>query len=319
VNRTIRTRHRSAAALTVVATVALVATTVIPAAALFEDLALSPRARALGEATTVTLDDPWAFHYNPAMLVRLAEPQLGMATVRPNGLGFNRLTGAALAAPLRGRTGTLAVGWRRYGVEYGGVDLATENTLSVAHAFRLFGDASTSASLGWTLHMYHAEFAPSIGPSASAPGTGSIDPGGAWTFGIDVGALVTVYDRTRVGFFTRNLNSPTIGEDEEELRQLVAVGIAYEPYPGVTTAVDLRNSLGEDARFSGGMEFEVVPGLDLRAGLETGPNKITGGAGLHLPYLSLDYGFSTGGGVLDASHHFGVGLSWDRRRAEAGP
>jgi hypothetical protein len=317
VNRTIRSLHRSAGtpALAMVAAVFLAAT---PAAALFEDLPLSPRARALGEATTVTLDDPWAFYYNPAMLVQLSEPRLGMATVRPNGLDFNRLTGAAIAVPLRSHQGTLAFGWRRYGVESGGVDLATENTLSVAHGFRLFGDASTSASLGWTLNLYRAEFAPSVGSDPSTPGTGSIDPGDAWAFGIDVGALVTVYDRTRVGFFTRNLNSPTIGEDEEELRQLVGVGIAYEPYPGVTTAVDLRNSLGEDVRFCGGMEFELVPGLDLRAGVETGPNKITGGVGVHLPYVILDYGFSTGGGVLDSSHHFGVGLSWDRRRAEAG-
>lgn len=316
-NRILRTLHRPASTLALGTTAALVLTAA-PAAALFEDLALSPRARALGEATTVTLDDPWAFYYNPAMLVRVVEPGLGMATVRPNGLDFNRLTGVAIAAPLRGRSGTLAVGWRRYGVEFGGVDLATENTLSVAHGFRLFGDASTSASLGWTLNLYRAEFAPSVGSDPATPGTGSVDPGDAWTFGIDVGALVTVYDRTRVGFFTRNLNSPAIGEDEEELRQLVGVGIAYEPYPGVTTAIDVRNSLGEDVRFCGGMEFEVVSGLDLRAGLETGPNKITGGVGVHLPYLILDYGFSTGGGVLDSSHHFGVGLSWDRRRAEAG-
>lgn len=281
-----------------------------PASALFEDLAPSPRARALGQAMIATVDDAWSFYYNPAMLPRLDVMSASGATVRPNGLDFNRLTNVALASPLPGRSGGLAVAWRRYGVESQGVDLATENTLSVAHGFMLFSDASTSASVGWTLNLYNAEFAPSVG--SAGDGSNGVDPGNAWTAGIDIGALVTVYERTRVGFFTRNLNSPTIGDDEEELARQVGVGMAYEPYPGVTSAFDVRGTLGQDFRFCGGVEFGVLEALDLRVGLETEPNRLTGGFGVRLPVVMLDYGFSTGGGVLDASHHFGVSLRWDR-------
>jgi hypothetical protein len=148
-----------------------------PAAAMFEDLAVAPRARAIGEATTATIDDAWAFYYNPAMLSRLAMPQAAFTTVEPNGLGFNRLRSAAVAFPLRGRGGALAVGYRNYGVDYGDVQLQSENTLSVAQGFHLFGDASTSASIGWALNFYHAEFATSVG--ASGDGSNGIDPGSA--------------------------------------------------------------------------------------------------------------------------------------------
>jgi hypothetical protein len=288
-----------------------------PAQALFEDLALSPRARAMGEATIATTNDAWAFYYNPAMLSLVPVAQAELTTVTPNGLGFNRLSSAGVSAPLPGGAGALAFGWRRYAVEFDDVKLTSENTLSVGHGFRIFGDASTSAYMGWTLNFFNAEFSRTIG--AAGDGTDGIEPGNAWAVGLDVGGLVKIYERTRLGFFTRNLNSPTIGDDSEELSRQVGVGIAYEPYPGVTSAFDLRSTLGEQFRFCGGIEFNVVPALDLRVGVETEPNKVTGGFGIHLPVLTLDYGFSTGGGVLDASHHFGVALRWEKPGSEAKP
>jgi len=287
------------------------------AQALFDDLALSPRARAMGEATTATMDDAWGYYYNPALLTLVGIPQVGATTAEPNGLDFNRLTSVAAAIPLQGKRGTLAVAWRRYAVEFRDVDLLAENTISVSHGFRLLEDVSTTASLGWTLNVYHADMASTVGPAGD--GTGGYDPGNAWAVGLDLGVLVGVYQRTRVGLFTHNLNNPEIGDDGEELRRAFGVGIAYEPYPGVVSAFDIRTGLDEEIRYMGGLEFEIVPQLDLRAGVESDPNKVTGGFGVHLPFLTLDYGFSTGGGVLDASHHFGVALRWDRTQPEAAP
>lgn len=289
----------------------------VPAHALFEDLALSPRARALGEATTVTMDDAWAYYYNPALLTLVRIPQVGATTARPNGLDFNRLTSVAASVPLQGKRGTLALAWRRYAVTFKDIDLVSENTLSVSHGFRLFEDATATAALGWTLNFYHADFASTIGQAGD--GSNGIDPGTAWAVGLDIGALVSLSERARVGFSTRNLNSPEIGDDGEELPRQLAIGVGYEPYPGVISAFDVHTAVDEDIRFRGGIEFEIVPQLDLRAGVETDPNKVTGGFGVHLPFLTLDYGFSTGGGVLDTSHHFGLALRWDRMQAEGGP
>lgn len=282
-----------------------------PADAVFEDLAVSPRARAMGQATTAVADDAWVFYYNPAGLAWLPQTSLASATVRPNGNAFNRLTTFGGAMRLPAKWGGVAVGYRDFGVDYQGSgafeeDLLSERTWSASHGFRLFRDASTSAAVGWSVNFYGLDFGESIG---------GVDPGNDWAVGLDVGALVTVYDRTRVGFLTRNLNSPVIGEDDEELRQQVVAGIAYEPYPDVITALDVRGEMGQEFRFHGGMEMGITDFLDVRAGLETDPNKLTGGFGVHLPGfgahlpgLTLDYAFSTGGGVLDSSHQFGIGL-----------
>ena len=164
--------------------------------------------------------------------------------------------------------------------------------------------------MGWGLDFYNAEFGTSIG--AAGDGSNGVNPGNAWTVGVNLGAVVSVYERTRVGFFTRNVNSATLGDDAEELQRSVGFGLAYEPYIGVRTAFDIRSILGQDFRVHGGLEFEVLEGFDLRAGLETQPNRVTGGFGVKVPFVTLDYGFSTGGGVLDGSHHFGVSLRWDR-------
>jgi hypothetical protein len=278
-----------------------------PAQALFEDLPPNPRARALGEAMTSFVDDAWAYYYNPAMLPWLAQLHGGVSTVQPNGADFNRQTTLAVAASL-GRNG-VAFGWRTYGVENGDTDLLRENTLSVAHGFVLFQDASTSAAFGWTLNFHHADLGRTVG--ASGTGSDGFDPGSAWAVGLDIGGAVSVYSRTRVGFFARNLNNPTIGDDAEELRQQVGVGISYRPYAGVTTALDVKNGLGEVFRVHGGLEFEIAPQLELRFGLETEPSRFNGGFAVHLPRLDLDYGFGSGGGVLDASHQFGIGVRLD--------
>ncbi|HET9010271.1 MAG TPA: hypothetical protein VFN38_00585 [Gemmatimonadaceae bacterium] len=275
-----------------------------PAAALFEDLPPSARALGMGTALTSFADDAWAAYYNPAMLPRLPFFEGGVSTAQPNGVAFNRLTTIAVASPLRGRVGGLAFGWRHFGVENGDADLLTENTLSLSHGFKLFGDASTSASFGWTLNFYQADFANSVGPSGN--GSGGLVPGNAWAVGVDIAAVVTVFERTYVGFTTRNLNAPTIGDDAEELRRQVTLGISYRPYPGVTTAFDVTDGLGEEFRILGGLEFEVVPQLQVRFGLGTEPTKVHGGFSVHVSKVSFDYGFGTGGGVLDATHQFGI-------------
>ena len=125
--------------------------------------------------------------------------------------------------------------------------------------------------------------------------------------GLDLPSTVR---RTHVGFQIKNLNNPKIGLDEEELRQRLVAGVSYEPYDGVTTSFEFNNQLGEDLQYRGGLEMTLVEGFALRAGVVTGPNKLTGGFGYTFENIGVNYGFSTGGGVLDSTHHFGLQYAW---------
>lgn len=292
---------RSILALMVVAAMAS------SAHAAFEGLVLSPRARAMGEVSVAQGGDAWSFTLNPALLGGVSELQFASSTVSPHGIGGLRLTGLGSAIPLPGNRGAIAVGFRHWSVDFHDVSLTREQTLTFAHGFSLYEDATSAASVGWALNFYNLDFGQTINDE---------DPGSAWTWGLDVGASVRLYDRTRAGFYTHNLNNPTIGEDQEELRQLVVAGLAYEPYDGVVTAFDIRNTLGEEMRFHGGVEWTITDVLILRGGIETDPSKITGGFGIRLPQkLNLDYGFSSGGGTLDESHQFGLTVHFGAQEA----
>ncbi len=128
--------------------------------------------------------------------------------------------------------------------------------------------------------------------------------------GFDLGMALTVHRRTHIGFQVKNINNPQIGLDQEELRQRLVAGVSYEPYEGVTTSFEFHNQLGEELQYRGGLEMSLVEGFALRAGVVTGPNKLTGGFGYTYENVGVNYGFSTGGGVLDSTHHFGLHYAW---------
>ena len=274
------------------------------ARAAFDDIAVSPRARAMGEAYVAVGGDAWSWYHNPALLPWITSPEIAAAGTEPNGGGYNSLGTIGGILPVKGGWTGLAVGLRRYGVDYRDVSLLTEYTISIAQGIQLFKDDASGASFGWALNFYNLDLGQSIG--LAGDGTDGIDPGNAWAMGLDLSAVVQVWDRTKVGFNAKNINSPTIGDENEELLQQFSVGLSYEPYEAVVTALDIRSRPGEDFRLHAGAEFGVLEVLDLRAGLETDPDKLTAGFGVHLYGVTLDYAFSTGGGVLESTHQFGL-------------
>jgi hypothetical protein len=296
-----RSNNITRSAILVVVALAAQVVQVAPShATLFEELSISPRARAMGGATVAVSGDAWSFNHNPAMLGLLNQATIGTSTLRPNGTSFNRLSAVGAVSPLPGRRGGVAFGVRHFGVEYKGSQLLAEDTVSFAHGFTLFEDSHASAHLGWGMNLYGANFGDDLNGESL---------GQAWTWGLDVGVIATLHERTKAGFFTRNLNNPTIGVDNEQLKQLVAIGMSYEPIDGIITAFDIRSQIGEEFRFHGGTEWGITEQFLLRAGIESDPNKLTGGFSVKLPTLfSLDYAFSTGGGVLDSSHQFGLAI-----------
>ena len=270
----------------------------------FEDIEVSPRARALGGAWTALRNDAYGVFHNPASLAWSGRIQAAASTVRPFGYDFSSQNTAVAAFALPGAWGGLGAGVRGFGVEYLGETLEQENTFAIAHGFELRADRQSQLAIGWAANLYHLEFGRSV--------TG-IDPGAATAFGLSVGALAVVRERTRVGFQALNFNNPTIGDrDHEELRRHVSVGVSYAPYSGVETLLEIASGLGEAVQYRGGAEFEVAEFLSLRGGVRSNPSVFTAGIGLRWTGIQLDYGFSTGGGVLGDTHHLGIGYSLPR-------
>jgi hypothetical protein len=289
-----------------------------PAWAAFENMDVSPRARGMGDAQVAVADDAFASYFNPAGLARLSWGTLATSYVRPYGLSFTDLVYVGGALPLGTRYGGLGFGVRRFEVDWdhedpetgavSSVDLLQESTYTVSHGIRIYEDIHNTILLGSSLNVYNLKFGPSVGTDGY--GLQGQDPGSDTCVGIDVGLLVTLRERTRLGVLVKNLNNPQIGLGNEEIGQRIHGGIAYEPYLGVVTTFELENVLGEELQYHGGVAMAVAEGLELRFGTMTNPNKLTAGFGYTVRSVALNYGFSTGGGTLDSSHQFGLNFTW---------
>lgn len=274
----------------------------LPARAAFENIMVSPRARGMGDASVAVADRAFATYLNPAFLAGGdSDAAAGLSYVRPYGYAFHDLYYLGGAYRLAGRLGSVGVSYRQYGVDFQGVDLQKEGTVTVSHGLPVYEDLHSSIALGYGLNFYNLEFAETVG---------GLDPGDDWSVGMDLGLVATVHGRTRIGVLVHNVNAPKIGVDEEEIPRRLHAGVAYEPYAGVITTIELENVHGEKVQWHGGLEMELVENFFLRGGIMSEPSKLTAGFGYSLQGFAVNYGFSTGGGVLDSTHQFGLTMTW---------
>ncbi len=272
-----------------------------PAAAFFGNTTINPAARGMGEAGVSVPDPAYAVMVNPAQLGDLDHGEGAASYVRPFGYDFSDFFYLGTALQVDPKYGNVGVGLSYFTVNYQDVDLLKETRFTVGHGFSLYRDMHSAIDFGYSFNLYRAEQGMTV--------TGD-DPGDDMAFGIDLGMMVTLHKRTRLGFQVYNLNNPDIGEDNEELGRRLLAGISYEPYEGVITTFEFDNELGEELQYHGGLAMTLVQGFQLRMGLATNPNKLTGGFGYAFKDFSLDYGFSGGGGTLDSTHQFGLKFSW---------
>jgi hypothetical protein len=259
----------------------------------FDAMDVSAKARGMGGAWVASADDATAISYNPACLAGREWGSVTCSYTRPNSQDFESLT--YLAAGLAFGSGQgISTSYRKFGVEYRGENLLDESTLSLAHGLTLMKDVHSSLAAGYCLNVYTLEFGE----------TRYIDLGRQTTYGLDLGFQGVLRGRTRIGFLLKNVNEPSIGKySKESLPQWITAGVAYVPYYGVLTELDLRSVRGEDVEVHMGMQFGVTRFLDLRFGFQTGPNSMTGGftARLDRVPVEIDYAYSSHS-VLPGTH-----------------
>ncbi len=284
--------------------VAAVAVLLVPCAAyaagVFDNLILSPRARAMGGAFVAGSDDETAIFTNPAGLADQAS--IGVYGSYVDLFGYPYFDLGSLSAVMPTRHGTVGFGARVFKVHQNDVDLAKEYTITLGQGFSLMKDIHSSLAFGYAANLY--------GLSFDAPSVSGEDLGSANAVGFDVGVLGTLRGRTRFGFFMKNINNPKMGgSDTEDLPQWFTAGVAYSPYGGVTTSLELQKQDDEDLRACFGIESEVTDFVTVRAGLQNNPNRVSAGFGAIWQAVRVDYSY-TSHATLPGSHHFGLGVAF---------
>jgi hypothetical protein len=268
----------------------------VASAHVFDTMDVSSKARGMGGAWTANAFDAAAIFYNPACLPEVESPDVYASYLRPNNQSYTGLTFLGFSFPFRTEH-SIGIGYRGFGVEYEGVDLLNESTLSLAYAAPLLKDIHTSLYIGGTVNVYSLEFGDA----------GDQDLGSQTAVGLDIGLLGVLRDRTRIGLFLHNINEPSVGRNiSEPLPQWISAGISYKPYFGVVTELDVRSVRGEDVEVHMGMQFEVTDYFGMRFGFQTKPNSLTGGLSVGVAPMEVDYSYSSHP-VLPGTHHVAIG------------
>ncbi len=262
-------------------------------AAIFDDYEPSPRARAMGGAYYSISSDANAIFYNPSGL-NSADNSIIIGYTKLFDNDFQVLNTIAYSMHLPRNLGTIGIGLQSMDVDFQDVNLMSEKVYALSHSFNILNDIHSNFDIGYTLNMYHL----SIDGFGEQP-----------AFGINLGALATVHQRTQIGFTITNLNNPSVGEDNaHDLPQKMAMGISYHPYTDVITSLELKKTINAKTEIHAGAEVKVVEMLYLRCGVRSEPTSYSMGARFDMYNIIVDYGFNTH--TIDATHHFSIGYKF---------
>ena len=261
--------------------------------AIFDDYEPGVRARAMGGAFIAAGDDANAIFYNPAAL-KLSKNNIMTSYTKLFGLDFAVLKTASFCYNFR-KYGNVALSIETFDVEYEGFSLMNEGTYSLAHSFLLIGDVHSQFYLGYSANLHHLSFEKF---------------GNENCFSLNLGALAVLHQRTRIAFTVHRINNPSIGKERDfDLPQKMTIGLAYNPYNGVITELDLEKKFGEDTELHIGIEAKIIKHLYIRMGAKNLPTSLSAGFGVEVKGIIVDYAYQHHS-VLNGTHHFGVGYKF---------
>ena len=260
-----------------------------------------------GSSNLATIDNAWSVFVNPAGLSRLESIELISAFHKPYGLSFFSYRVAGFAIPINKKWGTIALGYETNSTKYLNETLSAEEAYRISHSFYLQKDIHSTLAIGYSFNLYHIDY----GKSAGTEGDGSngIELGNGYGFGLDFGIQGSLRERTWIGLYAKNINSPEMGSSlsSSNLPRVIAVGFGYEPYYGFSTNFVIYQPLNSyPTQYRGGINYQVLPWFIIRAGINTEPSKIGFGFGLGKWGLKFDYAFVSHP-VLPETHQFSLG------------
>ncbi|HOD18528.1 MAG TPA: hypothetical protein PLF50_06555 [Candidatus Cloacimonadota bacterium] len=262
--------------------------------AVFNDYQPSARARAMSNAYVAISDDANGVFFNPAGIYS-AQMSASVGMAQLFGEDFSELKTGSFVYPLPKKLGTIGLGIKGYDVDYEDEVLMSEYQYTLAHGFNLMEDIHSAIRIGWSANFYHLSM-------------DGFDEDNA--FGLNLGALATLHQRTNFGFAVCNLNQPKMGENNQHsLPRKFSMGISYIPYDQVITSIEMKKDFAQDTEFMGGVEVRLFDPFYIRAGVHQNPATWSAGAGFRLIGIVLDYSF-TMHSVLSPTHYFNISYNF---------
>ena len=246
----------------------------------------------------------WSVFVNPAGIAEQKTLSLVAGTESLFGQEYfnHSFLGVQFRVP---RAGSFGLSIEDFSVDYSGNTLSRETAIGIHQGIMLRSDRNSIISFGYGIKSYTVDYGSSAG--VSGDGSDGIELGSQSSWGVDIGLLASLAERVRFGARAFNINSPTLGDANSAVRlpQRAQVGIAFSPYDLVWTTAALTKSSGQPTHFHGGMSYNIVDNVFLRAGVMTNPNRFATGFEFIVKKIRINYGFMTHP-VLPLSHQFSI-------------
>jgi len=249
----------------------------------FEDFKTGTRPNAMGGAFTALCDDHNAAFWNPAGLALVDGIEVYSSYKRFFGIVNN----FAFTFCIPSKWGDFAISARETSVKgdytnAAGTIVKKNTTLEAERAFILSQGFHLIKEVlfGYNLVTYQLQ---------------NVRFEDYYAVGVDIGMLMEVYKRWKIGFFYHNLNSPVIGKEfTHPLPEEISVGLSFLPFEGTATVLDLEKQMGYDINIKMGVEVSVIKELlIIRGGVETEPVGFSLGFGTGIKHLRINYAFKS--------------------------
>ena len=246
----------------------------------------------------------WSMFVNPAGIAEQKTLSLVASTESLFGQDYfsHSLFGIQFRVP---KAGSFGLSIEDFSVAYSGNSLSRETAVGFHQGIMLRSDRNSTLSFGYGIKSYTVDYGSSAG--VSGDGSDGIELGSQSSWGVDFGLLASLAERIRFGARAFNINSPTLGDANGAVRlpQRAQVGIAFSPYDLVWTTAALTKSSGHPTHFHGGMSYNILDNVFLKAGVQANPNRFTTGFGVFIKKIRIDYGLMTHP-VLPLSHQVSI-------------
>ena len=233
----------------------------------FENTDVGARPVSLGGAFTSIADNSLAVFYNPAGLGQIKYREAAVF-YSPAPYGLTDLSTASVSYAEPTSFGTFGAAFKTYGFE-----LYRENNFIVSYG----NNYKDKVYLGANLNIYNLNIR---------------DYNNATAFGLDIGAMAYIAKFLQWGFFGKNITGTKIGEAREKIAQVYRTGFMYQPENFLRIAAEAEKDIRYPISIRGGIEYNVIDYVDIRAGVGSEPTLFTAGIGINYNMFSFDYGFT---------------------------
>lgn len=230
---------------------------------------------------SVTFNDVWAYHNNPAALADVDKFSAGLSYENRFLLKELQSQGLAIAIPLK--VGVLSFGGQMYGyTQY----------------------RSYKAGLGYSMKLSEKFFA---GVQLNYQGLSLSEfYGSKSSMTAEAGIYAKFTKNWKMGLSVFNLGRVRLSDyADDRFSTIMRLGSSYDFSEKLVFAVEVEKDLEYDPRFKMGIDYQVIDNFYVRGGVQTTPLELTFGFGYHFKQIHLDLG-SAYHQVLGWSPHFSI-------------